>query len=83
MGKSTFNGHTHARLGTLPEGTEFMYKGKRYRVVQVSKYQRVSKTTGSVHVQRTDYTKPMYGRKRWTILARTAILLTEIYYVSS
>jgi hypothetical protein len=83
MGKSTFNGHTHVRLGELTEDTEFLYKGKRYRVTGVSKYQRVSKTTGSVQVQRTDYMTPRYGRKRWTLLARTAILRSEVFYISS
>lgn len=83
MGKSTFNGHTHIRLGELPIDTEFIYKMHRYRVTRVSKYQRVSKTTGSVHVQRTDYTKPLYGRKRWTLLARTAILRSEVFPVTS
>lgn len=79
MSTSEFNPRTHTRLGSLEVDTEFKYKGVRYAVTGRSKWYRINYTTGSVQIRRVDNVLPVNRRKRWTLLARTAILNTEIF----
>lgn len=80
MPTKKFDPWIEVRLGALPEDTEFMYKGARYKVMQRSRWHRINATTGSVYVSRTDQVTTTYKRKRWTLLARTAILQSDVFY---